>query len=472
MDSINTLPLVALYAETHFKFFKGFPSLLFQRQPEVFFDMPRRVCGNGDIPLLLLINDVDIFPSAVIEVAVSASYTTNHTIVFSDHTLDRYLLSHPFEHRCHVYLFPIPTQNLPKTLIQFNCTAVLKKGSKRQIVLNDNLIGSSKSPFSCTLTDQSFAGAQLCAYGDLHVHTQHSRSHVEFGPPIAALDACAYRFGISCIGITDHSYDLSCSVTNYLAEDSTLENWQSLKKEVENPHANFRSCFLLGEEISVSNKAKNIVHLGALGISEFIPGTRDGGRIHHKQSSLSIDQAIEEIHRQKGIAFAAHPAAASGWMQRLFLHRGHWSIDDITDSLDAFQAVNNGFTLSWYRARKLWIQRLLQQQRLPLIAGNDTHGDFNRYRCLNIPFLSVYEDFNRYLGSTRTGFYGLRPPLTQHQILTCLKNGQTFITAGPFLGLYDSQRLTTSLIHSKLIVRDRSNIFIYAMSTDEFGPLS
>jgi len=34
---------IFLYPETHFRFFKFFPSLLFKKTPEIVFDAPRRI---------------------------------------------------------------------------------------------------------------------------------------------------------------------------------------------------------------------------------------------------------------------------------------------------------------------------------------------------------------------------------------------------------------------------------------------
>ena len=50
----------------------------------------------------------------------------------------------------------------------------------------------------------------------MHVHSQYSQSHVEFGPPLKVIDEMANACGLDFTAVTDHSYDLSCAMDDYL----------------------------------------------------------------------------------------------------------------------------------------------------------------------------------------------------------------------------------------------------------------
>ena len=309
----------------------------------------------------------------------------------------------------------------------------MKNRKKSYTVINDNFNTSSKRAFRCFKSSDSLPGKELCGYGDLHIHTQFSQSHVEFGPPLTIIDRMAKCCGLTFIGITDHSYDLSCEKDNYLNENHSVERWKRLLDELSGS-GDFSTIILPGEEVSCLNGSGKTVHLGALGIHDFIPGSSDGARrnLHFKQS-LTVPEAVEEIHRQGGIAFAAHPGSLSGILQSLALHRGKWESDDLDAAVDGLQAFNGSFSTSWNRGKSLWIKLLSEGRQVPLLAGNDAHGDFNRYRAIKLPFLSIYEDFQRFMGYGRTGLYG--NCLSSDAVLQKIRNGMTFITTGPYVSI-------------------------------------
>ena len=273
-----TFPIIPLYAETHFKFFRLFPSLLFKRSPEAVFDIPRRVSPGNDLPAVLLLNDVHLFPIECIEVKIAVSQKNCPPQVFQFIDLKKNIVEHPFSFQSRVYLFMIPRNRLQNGLCHINCSAVIKKGNRTQTIINDNLTTSSKLPFSCYIADEYLPGHEFCSYGDMHVHSHFSQSHVEFGPPVQIIDLFTKCYGADFTGITDHSYDLSCSMENYLLTDHSIERWQVLKKEI--LREDLKSIMLLGEEISCLNSRNKVVHLCGFGSDEFIPGSLDGARKH------------------------------------------------------------------------------------------------------------------------------------------------------------------------------------------------
>ncbi len=471
MLSLNELniPLLLLYAEIHYRFFPLFPSLLYKREPEVLFDVPHRIGPGEDLPILLIINDILRFPAEPLKVGVTVSQPSHGTRLHQFIDLNNYEVEHPFKKLQRAFLFPIPGTELPTGELFINATVTLKNSKKSWIVFNDNLNTSSKKAFRCFHSDTSLPGNELCTYGDIHVHSQFSQSHVEFGPPLAVIDKMAKSCGLSFIGITDHSYDLSCKMDDYLNEDQSLERWKCQINALADC-STFSTILLQGEEISCWNSLNDTVHLGALGITDFIPGSADGARQDLKfRQQLTIKQAVNDIRRQGGISFAAHPCSLSGLLQKLFLHRGHWSERDLEEHIDGIQILNNGFGKSWVRGKELWIKLLQQGKKLPLLAGNDAHGDFSRYRAIKMPFLSIYENFQRFMGYGMTGIFGLCT--TGEQIMDGIRNGCTFITTGPYISINYSNDPKDSAIGISSETHLGEQLFLHSLSTPEFGSI-
>jgi len=466
--SLTSLPLIMLYAEVHFRFFPFFPSLLFKREPEVLFDLPHRTGPTTDLPIVLIINDILRFPVLPLEVSITVSQTGNGTQLFTFKELALHLHPHPLSQNQLVYLFSVPSDKLPTGEVFVNATVTLQKSSKTVTVFNDNLNGSSRRAFRCFISDKQLPGSELCNYGDLHVHSQFSQSHVEFGPPVAVIDKMAAACGLTVVAVTDHSYDLACSKTNYLVEDESLPRWAVLQQECKSKPT-YGTILIPGEEISCGNSRGETVHCIGLGHTTFIPGSKDGARKNRVfPNQLTINESVTSIMSESGIAYAAHPCAKSGFLQRTFLHRGNWRTDDFNNPLHGFQALNSGFSRAWDRGKSLWILLLQQGKKLALLAGNDAHGDFSRYRAIKIPFLSIYENFTRYMGYAKTGIYGAHTGAGD--IIDKIKSGATFVTTGPYLSI-DTSDNAGDQVMGKTISHDQKLLYVHAISTSEFGKL-
>ncbi|MFP4416261.1 MAG: hypothetical protein ACLFSB_03225 [Chitinispirillaceae bacterium] len=460
---LPSLPLLFLYAETHFRFFRGFPSLLYRHQPEIIFDLPRRIETGSKLPVMLLLNDIDKFPAEVTEINISATRKGQSKIIFSTSSPRNFIIDHPLAFQSTVFLFYVDTTQYPAGDLSINATAQVKIKGRNHLIINDNTPTSSKYAYTCSICDDPLPGAHYCSFGDVHVHSQYSQSHVEFGPPVSIIALFAKEYGLDFVGITDHSYDLCCAMKNYLKIDPNLSRWHDQKKNIASLHNTF--TILGGEEISALNGRNRVVHLGGLGLHEYIPGSLDGARHNRgRQKSLHVCEAVGGIRSQRGISFAAHPGSKAGILQRFFLKRGNWQLSDIPDQLDAFQVVNSGFSKSWYIGRNLWIRALLNGRRLALLAGNDAHGDFNRYRAIGTPFISVHESFDRYLCFARTGIYG--KPTDQPGILQGIRDGKTFVTTGPFLTISSSDRIEDTVIGS---FSQATILHVIGQSSKEFG---
>jgi hypothetical protein len=467
---IFQVPFLALYAETHFRFFRGFPSILFTRQPEIVFDTPRRLDPGEDLPVSLIVNDCLRFPVFFSDCAIAVSCQNEAPVRFDFPEIAPFEVEHPFRPSMRAFVLRIPRCRLPSGLIHITCRITVKSGKSAVVVVNDNLRSTGKLSYSCYVSDNRLPGSDFCSYGDLHVHSQYSQSHVEFGPPVAVIDAMARASGLSFAAITDHSYDLACSLDDYLVPDPGISRWKAFQKDVSCKNGN-GFILLPGEEVSCLNAKNEVVHLRGLGLKEFIPGSLDGARKDRRNNrQLTVAETVNAIHAQGGIAVAAHPGVNPGFAQRLFLSRGSWSELDARCGLDALQIFNNGFTPSWFNGKKMWINMLRRGYKVSLAAGNDAHGDFNRYRAIAVPFLAVSENNGRYMGYGKTGIYGKRT--STEGIVEGIKEGATFITTGPFAAIGTSDSLDASVVSRIKISSAHTPVYIHAISTPEFGALS
>ncbi|MBD3358569.1 MAG: hypothetical protein GF363_15525 [Chitinivibrionales bacterium] len=430
--------------------------------------MPRRIMRGDKIPISLVVNDVDKYPIEIQSVTIVITQGGQTRTALETVRPTSAEIPHPLARYCRAFIFWLSSSDLQGGRFHVNCKAIIAhNGGKRDVVLNDNLPTTSKAPFVGWLTEEPLPGSDRAAYGDLHVHSHYSRSHVEFGPPVAVIDYMAKAYGLDFAALTDHSYDLASRTENFLAYDPNAERWGLMLAEASKSKG-YSTNLIVGEEVSSANAQGKTVHLCGLGLRRFVPGSRDGARFNApKNSTLSLPEAIGAIHAQGGLAMAAHPGARPGILERLLLRRGSWHACDVSSKLDIFQALNNGFNRSWYHARRLWIDLLLSGLRLPLAAGNDSHGDFNRYRSIGIPFVSIAENPDRYLSYSRTGIYG--KPSSGSEIIAALRAGRTFVTTGPFLDirLHDESRET--LVGNEVDPHQHSTVSINITSSYEFG---
>jgi hypothetical protein len=461
-------PFLALYAETHFRFFRFFPSYLFTRNPEIIFDAPRRLDPGQDLPVILIVNDRHRFPVELSDCAIALSRPRCPARRFDFPDLGAFEVVHPLRSTLRAFVLPISRSELSTGAVAITCTLSARVGRRHEVVINDNLRTTSKKPLTCFVADKRYPGSTRCSYGDLHLHSHYSQSHVEFGPPPGIIRRVVQASGLSFAAITDHSYDLACSMDNYLKPDPGHERWQSFLAEL----AAFDAAppFLIpGEEVSCLNGRNKVVHLCGLNLRDFLRGSLDGARPgRRREAQPGLRETIGAIHDQGGLAVAAHPGVRPGFLQRLLLSRGEWSPPDLDQPLDAMQIVNNGFSPSFYRGHAMWLEMLRQGRRIPIVAGNDAHGDFNRFRSLVIPFLAISENFGRYMGFGRTGVYGDHP--SRNAIIAGIKSGSCFVTTGPYAEIAFGAGQPENAA-SDVTSRSASEPVIRAISTSEFGPL-
>ena len=118
-----------------------------------------------------------------------------------------------------------------------------------------------------------------------------------------------------------------------------------------------------------------------------------------------------------------------------------------------------------------WIRHLLNGDRKFVYAGNDAHGNFNRYRQIDLPMVTMKEHNNQILGKCKTGLL-LNQSYSQNVDTICgaLKQGNCFITNGPAL-ILEAQNSQRKWQMGEVLPDGHYTIKINAESTKEFGDL-
>ena len=85
-------------------------------------------------------------------------------------------------------------------------------------------------------------------------------------------------------------------------------------------------------------------------------------------------------------------------LQWLFLKRGKWHEKDVIHkNMSGLQILNGSLDKGYYQGLSFWIKLLLKGYHKFIYAGNDAHGNFNIYRQIKIPMLSLYEKKEQFL---------------------------------------------------------------------------
>ena len=451
-----------LYAETHYTF-RYLGSFLKKREPEILADAPFRIEPNQHLPVLCIIKDAHLFPVELLHVATRVVYPSGHVAkrTFPFHTR----VADPFWHTV-LDLEPVEYGRI--TLDVAFCARVK---DQERLIRNDNFRTASHAPLSVYASSQSLPNAPGWCFGEPHCHTVYSRDQVEFGAPVAATAHLARAIGLGWMAVTDHSYDLDDTPDDPLGHDPMLPLWYQMKAEVSREnreHPEFVT--LVGEETSCGNERGRNVHLLALGTHGFVEGQGDSAeRWFRTRPQHSAQEALQRIRQDGGVAFAAHPAEPTPFFQWLLLHRGRWAPTDLANPLLHGMQIWNGTNSSGLETgRTRWIRLLLDGHKKHILGGSDAHGNFNRFRQIGVPFVSIRESDHHLFGSVRTGLF-VGDNLIHQAVFDALRRGHSIVTDGPFVGLAlkGQPALGTAIgrsFHSgDLVLR------VQGMTTDEFG---
>lgn len=476
LSFIKYSALFILYAEIHYRF-KFTPSRLFHRQPEIIADAPHRLPPSTAVPILIFLKDAHLFPCELLDINVEARLTRQFQPIGS-RAFSPQLKFQLFK-SCETVTTPWWWRILYVTLpddwrgwAQINVVIDYRVGRKTYRCCNDNYIGVSHAPLQVFLAESSLPSLPNYYYGDLHCHTSATSDQVEFGAPLEAMIALAQAQELSFFAAADHSYDLDDYADDYLHNDPALRKWHDLQaaiRRLNGAHANF--VIIPGEEVSCGNARGRNVHFLILNHPHFIRGCGDSAE---RWLRTKPDHTIAEVLAMlapQALAFAAHPAVLTPYLESLLLGRGHWDLVDLQhDRLNGVQFWNAGRRYE-EEGLQQWRALLLQGKRVFAIAGSDAHGNFNRFRQITLPFIKMIEHHRHLFGSMRTAAF-VEGKLQLETLITALRAGRACLTNGPLIDFSVATPNGGLARMGDQLKTTGGMIMLNAVSSAEFGKLA
>jgi hypothetical protein len=455
-----------LYAETHYRF-RYFFSFLKKNEPEVIADIPHRIEPGLPIPVLILAKDAHLYPCILKKITLELR---QHNEIVQRINL----LSQPLalNQKFFSQVFRIDHPQL-SGWIEIDVAITLEARGATPTYHNDNHITSSRRPLRVFLAQHPLPRFSDLHLGDPHTHSNYTEDQVEFGSPLHAARELSRAMGLSFFCATDHSYDLDDRVDSFLENDPSLPKWISLQNEIDTLNGSSEHFTIVrGEEVSCRSSRGRNLHFLLMGQTEFIRGSGDGAERWLRTKS---EHSIAEVVRNKSIsavAFAAHALEPVPLLQRLLLGRGVWSFRDLqNEGLAGMQILNGKNDIGFKRSYRMWVRLLLSGCKLCAISGNDAHGNFNRYRQIGIPFLSIREKDHQIFGKWRTGVF-VEGPLSEKEILVALAGGHAIMTDGPVVHLRASSSDRQVSNVEGYFRGETLLLSIAVLSSEEFGEIN
>ena len=134
--------------------------------------------------------------------------------------------------------------------------------------------------------------------------------------------------------------------------------------------------------------------------------------------------------------------------------------------LTGMQILNGSLDTGFYRGRDIWIKLLLSGYKKYIFAGNDAHGNFNIFRQIKTPMISLHEKKEQVFGECRTGI--ISGSSSQSDILAGIKSGNCIITNGPYIKLVISNNGIDAKM-GETVSFDIFEINLDGISSSEFG---
>ncbi len=455
---------VFLYAETHYRF-RYFFSFLRKHEPEIIADAPHRLEPNQPLPILVLVKDAHQFPLTLDKVSVVIR-KDGKTLI------EKKLLKSPIEltEKFLWRVYEVPLEGI-NGIIECDVIFEINDGKRQLTYHNDNYRTSSHHTLKIFVAPLPLPRFEHLHFGECHSHSSYTDDQVEFGSPMEASIQLSLALGLSFFCVTDHSYDLDDSVDNYLVNDSNLPKWNLLQQEVDDQNSkNMNFVIVRGEEVTCRNSKDQNIHLLLLGNRKFFHGSGDGAELWLKTcSENSIDEILNSIEPSV-LSFAAHPKERVSILQRLLLRRGKWLQQDfIHHQLTGIQFINGHVSEGFWQGYQQWIEALLEGKRMLVLAGDDAHGNFNRFRQIGIPFLKIRETGYQLFGKMRTGVY--LQSLSEENILRAIHSGKVIVTDGPAVNLtIDSPEHGISSI-GEIISGNKHSVSLEVRSSSEYGSI-
>ena len=457
---------IFLYAEIHYRF-PLLPSRIFRKQPEIVFDAPYRI-ETDSLPVLLLIKDANIYPVTLEKVLIRIRFIgdRDYTLV-EDFTEDVKINEHFYSK-----IYRIDVSRFSNHHIEIECTGIISMGKKRITVRNDNYPTLSHDNFETYIDTESLPAQAGWRWGDMHCHTAWTEDQVEFGIPAENIAGMATPMGISFCAATDHSYDLDDLHDSWNRNDPDLIKWSESREIIKRLNRDaYNFTILPGEEVTADNGFAKNVHMVVLNHNEFIPGNNDSlEKLFLKNTSRYYADILDDLNKNS-MAYAAHPMTKPPLIQKILIRRGLWNRwDSAHPKLSGYQILNGHRREDFNNGLKLWVNHLLNGSRSYIYSGNDSHGNFNRFRQVKTPILKLHEKEEQIFGEFLTGVKS-DSNNDIDILIQDLKRGSVIVSNGPFLNmtLYDNKKNSAEI--GKTLIFKPARIELNAISTRFFGSL-
>ncbi|NVM01280.1 MAG: hypothetical protein HWN67_03020 [Candidatus Helarchaeota archaeon] len=465
------MPIYFLYAEIHYKLFGVF-SLLWRKLPEIIADVPFRVEPKTHIPVFCIIKDADIFPIKLNRVDIE--------VIYPDHHVEKLIF--PFSglriaEKFWGKIFYIKPKNGFSGLLKINVYFSISYSNKDYYFKNDNYKKIEHRPFGVYVSKEIFPSFDNCIYGDIHYHSNFTSDVAEFGAPLEIAKQAAAAMGLDFFVSADHSYDFEYINNRSQHNFQSNNKWEQAKKTAEKinkqiPSYNGKKVIVFqGEEVSCGNSKNKNIHLILFNYEKFVHGSGDNALVWFKNKPDNDLKSILMEVSDSAVAFAAHPEVKNSLLEKLFLRRSKWTDNDyMHKNLDGFQILNGALDSSFFRGVKKWKEILLKGEKKFVVAGSDAHGNFNCYRQIGIPSISMNENKFHIFGNVRTGVY-VNGNLSEKSIISGLKKGSYFITNGPAVRFFVKNEKNEKAESGESIRGKNFYLSLEVRSNSEFGKI-
>lgn len=461
---VDILPLIGLYAETHFRFRIPF-SRYFKKEPELIFDAPWRIDPGQKLSIFLIVKDAHLYPVQIERVEIE---------VFQEKRINinqKWQINELIQDQQKDYLFTFEADD-----VSFGDLEIVPRlfysiaGKSLQMEMNNYEI-SSKPALRVTMAKEKLPKLEGWQSGDTHLHTSLTNDQIEFGASLQQTRQAGQLLGLDFITATDHSYDLDDQADNYLVNDPDLGKWKESRALISDLNRENSLPIIPGEEISVANHRGATVHFLHFNDPIYFPGCGDSGEDWPKiKSQLTIEDVLDQ--RSAGsISVAAHSAYKFPWLQRVLLNRGFWeSQDHDNPDLNGVQILcGTPASSAYHLSRQLWIEALLRGRKLGVYGGSDGHGNFNRNWHVRLPTWSLGSHEDQLFGQSRTI---LRTKGSDISVLVeAMKHRRTALSTGPMGDLVIKSKGLTYGVGDILQAApgDSMSFLARGVSSKEFG---
>jgi hypothetical protein len=460
-----TLSSIFLYAEIHYRLplLKG---IIFRKQPEIIFDAPYRVQSDF-IPVMLLIKDAHLFPVEIEKIRFNLYESNSQKLLNKFYFNEKLNITQKWFSK----IYNLDVGQFRNILIEVECIAQVKIGKKTLLVKNDNYPNLSHNNLKSFIDSEGLPLPDEWICGDLHCHSAWTEDQVEFGIPIENIEHLAKPMGISFCAVADHSYDLDDFPNSWRKNDSSLTKWKQSRETINHLNEKSKQFLLIpGEEASVDNGLGQNVHMVILNNSKFIEGTGDSLDVLFKSKPEHYYAKVLDKLPENAMAFAAHPSVAPPPLQKLLIRRGIWNIWDSHRRLSGFQIMNgvNGEEIKL--GKDLWRKRLLNERKMYIYAGNDSHGNLNRFRQVRIPLVKLYERNDQIFGRHLT-YVKSTIEKGVNSLVNDLKCSPLIISTGPFVNISIDGKSKPNVSIGETLLESPSKVKIFAKSNSLFGKI-